>query len=91
LRIAVVQEGVNPKTIVSRFARVQVGVDTGAERVPFTHVDSDITFPLPQRLADIDSYVVYVGFDPASAPQEKKKPAGKPKAKPKSVANPRQS
>ena len=91
LRIAVVQEGVNPKTIVSRFARVQVGVDTSAERAPFTHVDSEITFPLPQRLADINSYVVYVGFDPASAPQEKKKPAGKPKAKPKSVASPRQS
>ena len=91
LRIAVVQEGVNPKTITSRFARIQVGVGTGTERVPFTHVDSDVSFPLPQPLANIDAYVVYVGFDPASAPQEKKKPAGKPKPKPKSVAKPSQS
>jgi hypothetical protein len=90
LRIAVVHEGVNPKTIVSRFGQVQVGVASGVDRVPFTHVESEISFPLPQPLTNIDSYVVYVGFDPAGA-QEKKKPAGKPKPKPKTVAKPRQS
>jgi len=89
LRIAVVHEGVNPKTIVSKFARVQVTVANAADRVPFTHVDSDISFPMPQPIANIDSYVVYVGFDPAGAPQEKKKPPPKPKAK--STAKPRQS
>jgi len=89
LRIAVVQEGVNPKTIVSKFARVQVTVANAADRVPFTHVDSDISFPMPQPIANIDSYVVYVGFDPAGAPQEKKRPPPKPKAK--STVKPRQS
>jgi hypothetical protein len=89
LRIAVVQEGVNPKTIVSKFARIQITVANAADRVPFTHVDSDISFPMPQPVALIDSYVVYVGFDPAGAPQEKKKPPSKPKAK--STAKPRQS
>jgi hypothetical protein len=89
LRIAVVQEGVSPKTIVSKFARIQVTVANAADRVPFTHVDSDISFPMPQPVALIDSYVVYVGFDPAGAPQEKKKPPPKPKAK--STAKPRQS
>jgi hypothetical protein len=89
LRIAVVQEGVNPKTIVSKFARLQVAIANAAERVSFTHVDPDVSFPLPQPAANIDAYVVYVGFDPAGAPQEKKKPTAKPKSK--SVAKPRQS
>ena len=89
LRIAVVQESVNPKTIVSKFAQVQVAIASAVERTSFTHVDPEVSFPLPQPLANIDAYVVYVGFDPAGAPQEKKKPAGKPK--PKAVAKPRQS
>jgi hypothetical protein len=46
---------------------------------------------LPPRAADIDAYVVYVGFDPVGAQQEKKKPAPKSKPKPKPAANPRQS
>ena len=89
LRIAVVQEGINPKTITSRFTRIQVGIASAVDRVPFTHVDPDVSFPMPARLADIDSYVVYVGFDPVGAQQEKKKPA--PKSKPKSATKPRQS
>jgi hypothetical protein len=89
LRIAVVHEGVNPKTITSKFARVQVGIASAVDRVPFTHVDPDVSFPMPQPAANIDAYVVYVGFDPAGAPQEKKKPTAKPK--PKSAAKPRQS
>lgn len=91
LRIAVVHEGVNPKPIVSRFARVQVTVASGVDRVTFTHIDPEISFPMPQPLADIDAYVVYVGFDPMGAQPEKKKPAGKPRPKPKSVAKPRES
>jgi len=91
LRIAVVHEGVNPKPIVSRFARVQVAIASAVDRVNFTHIDPEISFPMPQPIADIDAYVVYVGFDPMGAQQEKKKPAGKPKLKPKSVVKPRQS
>jgi len=89
LRIAVVQEGIQPKTITSKFARLDVVVASAVDRVAFTHIDPEISFPLPQPIAILDSYVVYVGFDPAGAPQEKKKPAVKPK--PKSVAKPRQS
>jgi hypothetical protein len=86
LRIAVVQEGINPKPIVSKFAREQVIIAGAVDRVTFTHVESDITFPMPVPAGDIDAYVVYVGFDPVGAPPEKKKPAGKPK----SVAKPKQ-
>ena len=91
LRIAVVQEGINPKTITSKFARIEVGVAGEVDRVPFTHIDPDVSFPMPVRAADIDSYVVYVGFDPVGAQQEKKKPAPKSKPKPKPAAKPGQS
>jgi len=63
IRLAVVQEGVNPKTILSRFASVHVVVEGAVDRVPFVHVDPEISFPLPQPLSNIDAYIVYVGFD----------------------------
>jgi hypothetical protein len=87
LRLAVVQEGVNPKTILSKFASVPVDIAGSVDRAPFTHIDPEISFPLPQPISNIDAYVVYVGFDPAGAQQEKRKPAGKPK----SSSKPRQS
>jgi hypothetical protein len=89
IRIAVVQEGVNPKTIVSKFARETVTVTAAIDRVVFTHVEPDITFPLPARLADIDAYVIYVGFDAMTPAPEKKMPVVKPK--PKRAAKPKQS
>jgi len=91
LRIAVVQEGITPKAIVSKFARIQVGIAGTEDRAPFTHIDPDVSFPMPARAADIDAYVVYVGFDPVGAQQDKKKPAPKSKSKPKPAAKPRQS
>lgn len=77
LRIAVVKEGVTPQPIVSKFARLQVTVSSAIDRVTFTHVDPDITFQVPQPAGAIDSYVVYVGFDPIGAPPERKKPPAK--------------
>jgi hypothetical protein len=79
LRIAVVQEGPNPKTIASKFAKVPVTVTGEVDRVTFTHVDPDIAFPMPANVADIDAYVIYVGFDAMSLKPEPKKPAVKPK------------
>jgi hypothetical protein len=81
LRIAVVQEGVHPRTIVSKFERAQVVVNNAIDRVAFTHVDQDVSFPMPQPASLIDAYVVYVGFDPIAAqPPAKKTPP--PKRKP---------
>jgi len=75
LRIAVVQEGVNPKTIVSKFYRVPVQVQPGQTSVPYAQVEQDLTFPMPPP-AVLDAYVVYVGFDPNSAPAKpERKPA----------------
>jgi hypothetical protein len=86
LRIAVVKEGPEPKTIVSKFARIPVTITGSIDRVTFTHVESDIAFPLPTPVADIDAYVVYVGFDSMAAPAPKR-----PAAKPKRASKPKQS
>jgi len=89
LRIAVVEEGVSPKAVVSKFGRETVTVNNSVDRVNFTHVDPDIAFPLPQPLGLIERYVVYVGFDPIGAQPVKKPPAKrKPVAKKKPAAKP---
>lgn len=83
LRVAVVHEGVNPKPITSKFTRIPVTIAGDNDRVTFSHVEQDITFPMPVPAGDIDAYVVYVGFDTMAAP-EKKTPAVRRKpAKPK--------
>jgi hypothetical protein len=81
LRVAVVREGVTPKMVVSKFGREAVSIGSEVDRATFTHVESDIAFPVPQPVGDIDKYVVYVGFDPQSAQPEKKEE--KPPAKKK--------
>jgi hypothetical protein len=93
LRIAVVHEGVNPKTVVSKFDRETVTIGNAVDRVTFTHIDPDVAFPLPEPIGDIGQYVVYVGFDPIAAePPKEQKPAPakrKPGAKRKSAAKPK--
>jgi hypothetical protein len=74
LRYAVVQEGPEPKTIVTKLYRFPVAVPEGQPSVPFTHIDESITFPVP-KLSELDTYMIYVGFDPAG---EKPAPAKKP-------------
>ncbi len=94
LRIAVVHEGINPKTVVSKFGRETVVVGNAVDRVTFTHIEPDVAFPLPQPAGDIDQYIVYVGFDPISAEPEKKPPppkSKKPVAKKRPAAKPKQS
>jgi hypothetical protein len=86
LRLAVVQEGVSPKTIVSNFGKETVTLSGESDRVNFTHIDSNISFPMPRPSGLIDNYVVYVGFDPLSLAPQKKAPAPR---KPKPAARPR--
>ena len=88
VRIAVVQDGVSPKTIMSNFGKETVTLTGETDRANFVRVDDTISFPLPRPAGLIDSYVVYVGFDPASlAPPPKKKP--EPKRRAKTAAQPR--
>ena len=81
LRIAVVREGVSPVTIVTKLAIIPVTVAPGADRAVFVHVEPELAFPVPQPVDVLDSYVVYVGFDPIAAKPQKKPSAKKPKAK----------
>ena len=88
LRVAVVQDGLNPKPIVSNFGKETVTLAGAVDRATFTHIDDNISFPLPQPLGLMDAYVVYVGFDPVGAkpPEKKKAPVkrrGRPAAKPR--------
>jgi hypothetical protein len=82
LRMAVVHEGVNPKTVLSKLYRVPVTVAATVDRVTFTEVDPEVAFPMPPG-GQIDAYVVYVGFDPQGdiTPKKPAKPKGKPKPK----------
>ena len=52
-------------------------IPEGQSNVIFSHVDSDIAFPIPPGL-EIESYVVYVGFDPIGDKPQPKKPQAKP-------------
>src|SRR5262249_3818181 len=82
VRLALVREGVEPKTIWTKFAMVPVMMPPGESNVIFTHVEENVSFPMPSA-KDFDAYVIYVGFDPDSAaPEQKKRPAKPtPKAK----------
>jgi hypothetical protein len=82
IRYAVVQEGVHPKTIVTKFRRVPV--ELGSGNVVFTDIEEDLSFPMPP-LAVLQAYVVYVGFDEAGdrgQPQKKGPKAQKAPPKP---------
>ena len=73
IRYAVVQEGTEPKTITTKLQRVPVVIPPGQGNLAFTHVEEDLTVPLPPG-AELDAYVIYVGFDPeAPTPAEKKR------------------
>jgi len=78
IRMAVVQEGPTPKTVVSKFYKLAVAIPPGQTSVPFMHVEQDMSFPMP-RGGDLDAYVVYVGFDPLSLSTRPERPAKKPK------------
>jgi hypothetical protein len=72
LRVAVVQGGVNEKTITTTVVRTTVSMGEGLS-VPFSVVAEDIVYPAVS--ADLnDSYIFYIGFDPQAL-----KPEPKPK------------
>jgi hypothetical protein len=71
LRYAVVREGPQPKTVVTKFKRTSVTVAPGQTHVQFLDVEEGLSFPLPPR-AELDAYVIYVGFDEIGDKNEKK-------------------
>jgi hypothetical protein len=82
IRYAVVQEGVTPKTIVTKFRRTPVTINGGS--ATFTDIEEDLSFPMPP-VDDLQKYVVYVGFDESGdrgQPQAKKKAPAQKAQKP---------
>ena len=76
LRYAVVREGPQPKTVVTKFKRISVTVAPGQTHVQFIDIEEGLSFPMPSR-SELDAYVVYVGFDEIGDKNEKKQPAKK--------------
>lgn len=82
IRYAVVEEGIEPKMIVTKLDRVAVAVPENDSNVLFRHVTEGLVFPMPRGGA-VDSYVVYIGFDALTA--QKPGPKAKPKPKKKTT------
>jgi hypothetical protein len=88
LRIAVVDESLaGSKTIITKLIHIPVTVQSATDNPIFAHVEDGLSFPLPPA-AELDNYIVYIGFDPLAAEAQEKpekpkpKPNHKPKAKP---------
>ena len=79
LRVAVVQGGVNEKTIATKAYRTTVTMAEDGS-VPFTLVADDLVYPVPPG-AVADSYIFYIGFDPQAIAPEAKAPAKRAKKK----------
>jgi hypothetical protein len=78
LRVAVVQGGVQEKTIATKVYRTTVAMDASGS-VPFSLVAEDMVYPVPPGAVG-DSYIFYIGFDPqALTPERPAKPARKKK------------
>jgi hypothetical protein len=81
MRLALVREGIEPRTIWTKLYRVPVMLPPGQSNVPFVQVEEDMTFPVPKP-SDLEAYVVYVGFDAnamSEPPAKSKRPAKKTK------------
>jgi hypothetical protein len=77
LRVAVVQGGVQEKTIATKVYRTTVSMGEEGS-TPFSLVAEDVTYPAPQGAAG-DSYIFYIGFDPQALKPEPKPRATKKK------------
>jgi hypothetical protein len=73
LRYAVVRGGPEPKTVVTKFKRLAVSLAPGQTHVQFVDVQEGLSFPLPPR-AELEAYIIYVGFDEIGDKNEKRSP-----------------
>jgi hypothetical protein len=70
IRVAVVQGGINEKTIATKVYRTTVSMsETG--NVAFSLVAEDLLYPIPPGAVG-DSYIFYIGFDPQALTPEPK-------------------
>jgi hypothetical protein len=75
LRVAVVQSGVQEKTIATKAYQTTVSM-TEAGSEPFVLIAEELVYPAPSGAVG-DSYVFYIGFDPQALKPEKPAPRKK--------------
>jgi hypothetical protein len=68
LRVAVVQAGIQERTITTKVYRTTVSMDESGN-VPFSLVGEDLTYSTPPGVTS-DSYIFYIGFDPQALTPE---------------------
>lgn len=73
IRIAVVQEGPQPKTVFSKVYQTTVAVPSDQPSAVYSLVAEDISYPVPGAEA-AESYIFYVGFDPDGSRPARAKP-----------------
>ena len=78
LRYALVREGLQPKTLWTKFFMVPVTIPAGQLNLPWLHVQEEMTVPRPSA-EELEHLVIYIGFDPEGATGAKPKPVAKPK------------
>lgn len=78
VRVAVVQDGVSPKTIFTKAYQTKVSM-TADGSMMFSLVAEDVAYPVPAGNAG-DAYVFYIGFDPQALKPEPKPRMAKKKS-----------
>jgi hypothetical protein len=71
IRYAVVREGPEPRTIVTKFKRAGATIAPGQTHVQFVDIEEGLSFPIPPA-SELSAYVVYVGFDEIGDTNEKR-------------------
>jgi hypothetical protein len=73
LRYALVSESLNAtKAIWSKLYLIPVDIPTQTQNVAFTNISDDLTVPIPSP-AELENWVLYIGFDPNGTQQEPKR------------------
>ncbi len=81
VRIAVVQEGPNPKPITTKYFAVPLEIPAGQSQAAFTVVEDQIAFPLTKP-EDIERYTINAGSDPRGEQGARATPARTSRPKP---------
>lgn len=88
LRIAVVEAPqAGAKMITTKLIHIPVTVGSDDGNATFTHIEEGLTFPLPSSTA-LDTYIVYIGFDPIGAATEDHRTAPAAKPRPRASHSP---
>lgn len=81
IRVALVAEGPNPKTIQTKFFTVPVQVPPNETQAGFAVVEDGLVLPMPpkEKWDELDRYIIYVGFDSKGEPAARTRPSTTPR------------